>query len=33
MGYIPLKDKNSITITNAFEKILKNLIENQTKYG
>ena len=23
MGYIPLKDKKSITITNAFEEILK----------
>ena len=23
MGYIPLKDKKSIIITNAFEKILK----------
>ena len=30
---IPLKDKKGITITNYFQKILKNLIENQTKYG
>ena len=30
---VPLKDKKSITITNRFQKILKNLIENQTKYG
>ena len=30
---ILLKDKKGITITNAFQKILKNLIENQTKYG
>ena len=30
---IPLKDKKGITITNAFQKILKNLIANQTKYG
>ena len=30
---VPLKDKKGITITNRFQKILKNLIENQTKYG
>ena len=30
---IPLKDKKGITITDAFQKMLKNLIENQTKYG
>ena len=31
---VPLKDKKGITITNAFQKILKNLtIKNQTKYG
>ena len=29
----PLKDKKGITITNRFQKNLKNLIENQTKYG
>ena len=30
---VPLKDKKGITITNAFQKILEKLIENQTKYG
>ena len=30
---VPLKDKKGITITNRFQKNLKNLIENQTKYG
>ena len=30
---IPLKDKRGITITNTFEKFLKNLFANQTKYG
>ena len=31
---VPLKDKKGITITNAFQKILKNLtIKNQAKYG
>ena len=30
---IPLNDKKEITITNAFQKSLKNLIEDQTKYG
>ena len=30
---IPLKGYKVITITNAFQKILKYLIANQTKYG
>ena len=30
---VSLKDKKGVTITNAFQKFLKNLIENQTKYG
>ena len=30
---ILLKDKKDTTITNAFQKYLKNLIANQTKYG
>ena len=30
---IPLKDKERITITNAFRKILENQIGNQTKCG
>ena len=30
---VPLKDKKGITITNAFQKIKKNQIENQTKYA
>ena len=30
---VRLKDKKGITITNAFQKFYKNLIENQTKYG
>ena len=29
---IPLKDKKGISIVNAFNKIIKNLIENQIKY-
>ena len=29
---VPLKDKKGISIFNAFQKILKNLIKNQTKY-
>ena len=29
----PLKDKKGITITNAFQKILKESNRNQTKYG
>ena len=29
---IPFKDKKGVTITNAFQKILKNLIENLAKY-
>ena len=28
-----LKDKKGVTITNAFQSILKNLIESQIKYG
>ena len=31
--FIPYKDKKSITITNAFQKILKESNRNQTKYG
>ena len=30
---VPLKDKKDISIVNAFQKYLKNLIENLTKYG
>ena len=30
---VPLKDKKGISIVNAFQKYLKNLIENLTKYG
>ena len=30
---IPLKDKKGVTIANAFQNILKNLIESQIKYG
>ena len=30
---VPLKDKKGISITNAFKKIIKQLIENQIKYG
>ena len=30
---ISLKDKKGITITNAFQKILKESNRNQTKYG
>ena len=31
---VPLKDKKGITITNAFQKILKESNrQNQTKYG
>ena len=30
---IPLKDKKGITITNAFQKILRKSNKNQTKYG
>ena len=30
---IPLKDKKGISILNAFQKFLMNLIENQIKYG
>ena len=28
-----LKDKKGIALPNGFQKIKKNLIENQTKYG
>ena len=30
---VPLKDKKGVSIVNAFQSILKNLIENQTRYG
>ena len=30
---VPLKDKKGVSIVNAFQCILKNLIENQTRYG
>ena len=30
---IPLKDKKGVSIVNAFQKILKNLIENLIKHG
>ena len=30
---ISLKDKKGITITNAFQKMLKESNRNQTKYG
>ena len=30
---VPLKDQKGVTITNAFQKFQKNLIENQTKHG
>ena len=30
---IPLKDKKGITITNAFQKILRKSNKNQKKYG
>ena len=30
---IPLKDKKAVSIVNAFQSILKNLIENQIMYG
>ena len=28
-----LKDKNSVSVVNEFPKILKDLMENQTRYG
>ena len=28
----PLKDKKGVSIVNAFQSILRNLIENQTRY-
>ena len=30
---IPLKYEKGTTINNAFKKILKNLMKNQTNYG
>ena len=30
---VPLKDKKGISIVAAFQSILKNQIENQTRYG
>ena len=30
---VSLKDKKGVTIVNAFQSILKNLIENQIRYG
>ena len=30
---VPLKDKKGISIVNAFQEILKELIENLIKYG
>ena len=30
---VPLKDKKGVSIVNAFQSILKNLIENQTRHG
>ena len=30
---VPLKDKKGVSIVNAFQKIQKNLTENQTRYG
>ena len=30
---LPLKDKTGVTITNAFQKIFKEFIANQTKFG
>ena len=32
-GVIPLKYEKGTTINNAFKKILKNLMKNQTNYG
>ena len=31
--FIPLNDKNGISIVNGFQKILKNIIENLIRYG
>ena len=30
---VPSKDKKGISIVNAFNKIINNLIENQINYG
>ena len=30
---VPLKDKKGVSIANAFQSILKKLIENQTRCG
>ena len=30
---VPLKDKKGVSIVNAFQSILKNLTENQTRSG
>ena len=30
---VPLKDKEGVSFVNAFEKVLKNPIENQIRYG
>ena len=30
---LPLKDKEGVSFVNAFEKVLKNPIENQIRYG
>ena len=30
---VPLKDKQGVSFVNAFEKVLKNPIENQIRYG
>ena len=30
---VPLKDKKGVSVINAFQIILKNLIENRTRYG
>ena len=29
---LPLKDKKTVSIVNAFQSTLRNLIENQTRY-
>ena len=31
LGFVPLKDKKGVSIANAFQKILDDSIENQTK--
>ena len=30
---VPLKDKNGVSIVNAFQMFLRSLKENQTRYG